>query len=300
MGIWFGLATALCWSIGIFPFTEASKALGANTVNTVRLLLASIALGLITIFFHGLTPSELIGIPGAQSWLWLSLSGLLGLSLGDYFSFRAFARLGARNSSVFSTLAPGAALLVAFLLRGSMPRLFEIAGMLVTLGGVYLLLFLQNRDTPAERMDKRGITDAVMAALCQGAGLVFSEIGMEASVELEPVHAAFMRMFSGCIVLYVIAFTTGRLGMLHKSVYRGGSKAGSMLLAGTLFGPVLGNTLAMLAVKHLAAPVAQTIFSLVPIMAIPLSAIFNKEKISLNMVWPALIAFLGVVILVIS
>jgi drug/metabolite transporter (DMT)-like permease len=88
--------------------------------------------------------------------------------------------------------------------------------------------------------------------------------------------------------------------MLHKSVLKGGSKAGSMLLAGTLFGPVLGNTLAMLAVKHLAAPVAQTIFSLVPIMAIPLSAIFNKEKISLNMVWPALIAFLGVVILVIS
>jgi drug/metabolite transporter (DMT)-like permease len=54
----------------------------------------------------------------------------------------------------------------------------------------------------------------------------------------------------------------------------------------------------MLAVQELSAPVAQTIFSLVPIMAIPLSALFYGEKIKSNMIWPALLAFFGVVILV--
>jgi drug/metabolite transporter (DMT)-like permease len=71
-----------------------------------------------------------------------------------------------------------------------------------------------------------------------------------------------------------------------------------MLLAGTLFGPVLGITLAMQTVKHLDAPIAQTIFSLVPILAIPLARIIYKERITAEMVWPALIAFAGVVILV--
>lgn len=300
MGIWFGLATALSWSIGIFPFTGASKAFGANTVNTVRLLLATIALALITLGFADISAFELLTKPGAGAWLWLGLSGLVGLSLGDFFSFRAFTRLGARNSSVFSTLAPGAALLFTFILHGSIPRWLELCGMLVTLAGVYLLLFMQKKESAEKNMHAGGITDAILAALCQGAGLVFSEMGMHSHHDLTPVHAAFMRMFSGGLILYVFAIASGRLGSIHRIVIKGEKKAQLLLLSGTFFGPVLGNTLAMLAVQQLAAPVAQTVFSLVPIMAIPLSALINKEKINMKMVWPALIAFVGVVILVMT
>jgi len=298
MGIWFGLATALSWSIGIFPFTEASKAFGANPVNTIRLMLATLALAIITVFISDLSFESLIMMPGMKAWFWLGLSGLLGLALGDYFSFRAFASLGARNSSVFSTLAPGAALLAAFLIKDTVPRWVELLGMLVTLSGVYLLLFLKGKESQGGKFDLRGIADAVLAALCQGAGLVFSELGIESNAGIDPVHAAFMRMFSGSIILYITALFSGRLGSLHQTVWHGNSKAKLMLISGTVFGPILGNSLAMLAVQELSAPVAQTIFSLVPIMAIPLSALFYSERIKPHMIWPALLAFLGVVILV--
>jgi drug/metabolite transporter (DMT)-like permease len=298
MGIWFGLATALSWSIGIFPFTEATRAFGSNTVNTTRLLLASLALAVITMLGTGIGFEKLFTLPGGSAWLWLGLSGLVGLALGDYYSFNAFARLGPRNSSVFTTLAPGAALLMAFLVKGSLPGYMELLGMAVTLFGVFLLLNLQRRKSGSEPMNKRGIFDAVMAALCQGAGLVLSEIGMERVDTLSPVHAAWIRMFAGTAVLYLLALAGGKIGTIHRSVLQGERKSQLMLLAGTLFGPVLGITLAMQTVKHLDAPIAQTIFSLVPILAIPLARIIYKERITAEMVWPALIAFAGVVILV--
>jgi hypothetical protein len=44
LGILFALLTTLSWSICIFPFTEATRRLGASPLNHFRLLLAIVLL----------------------------------------------------------------------------------------------------------------------------------------------------------------------------------------------------------------------------------------------------------------
>jgi drug/metabolite transporter (DMT)-like permease len=44
--------------------------------------------------------------------------------------------------------------------------------------------------------------------------------------------------------------------------------------------------------------VAQTIFSLVPVFAIPLAYFFHKEKMTLSIILGALIAIAGVIVLI--
>jgi drug/metabolite transporter (DMT)-like permease len=70
--------------------------------------------------------------------------------------------------------------------------------------------------------------------------------------------------------------------------------------AGTIFGPVIGVSLSMYAVSLLQdkPSIAQTIFSLVPIFALPLAYLFYKEKITLKSIIGAFIAIIGVMSLI--
>ena len=49
------ILTTLCWSLGIFPFTEAAKRVGVAPVNQFRLLLAWIIISIILFFWNDLT-----------------------------------------------------------------------------------------------------------------------------------------------------------------------------------------------------------------------------------------------------
>ena len=69
-------------------------------------------------------------------------------------------------------------------------------------------------------------------------------------------------------------------------------------VAGTVFGPVLGVSFSMYAVSLINASVAQTIFSLVPVFALPLSYFFYKEKITWQALAGAVIAVIGVLLLI--
>ena len=61
---------------------------------------------------------------------------------------------------------------------------------------------------------------------------------------------------------------------------------------------MLGLTFAMQTISTIDSAVAQTIFSLVPVFAIPLAYVFHKEKITGSIIFGALIAITGVMVLI--
>ena len=66
---------------------------------------------------------------------------------------------------------------------------------------------------------------------------------------------------------------------------------------GAFFGPFLGVSLSLMAVKFLPAGVAQTIMAVVPVLIIPFVVVINKEKVSLRAVVGACLAVAGVGVL---
>ncbi|MBK9798514.1 MAG: DMT family transporter [Bacteroidetes bacterium] len=130
------LLTALSWSIGVFPFTEASRRMNPNAVNHFRMLLAMISLGILLMLLYRLNPKELFTSALPQHWFWFGLSGVVGLALGDYFGFTSYAILGTRLASVFSTLAPGAALILSYFMLNETINFIGILGMAITISGI--------------------------------------------------------------------------------------------------------------------------------------------------------------------
>ena len=97
------LITTLCWSIGIFPFTEASKRIGTGPVNQWRLLLAWLIMSGILFFSNSLTLIDLFSKPHFYHFVFLGLSGIIGFTIGDYCSFRSFTILGPKLGSLYTT-----------------------------------------------------------------------------------------------------------------------------------------------------------------------------------------------------
>jgi drug/metabolite transporter (DMT)-like permease len=299
------LLTALCWSIGVFPFTEASRRMTPNSVNHFRLLLGVILLGLFQILFTGISFSGLFFAPQSEHWFWFGLSGLVGLGLGDYFGFTSYAILGTRIASVLTTLAPGAALLLGFFLLNEKLNWIGILGITITIAGI--IWISMSRKEQAKIADsefgkkEKGIFFGVLAALCQGFGLVFAKMGMSFTQQeqnFSSVHATFIRLFVATVLTYTVTISMGKLKQINAPILENKNKGMKYIIAGTIFGPTLGVVLSMYAVSLINVSVAQTIFSLVPVLVLPLGYIFYREKITLKSALGAFVAIAGVLVLI--
>jgi drug/metabolite transporter (DMT)-like permease len=69
---------------------------------------------------------------------------------------------------------------------------------------------------------------------------------------------------------------------------------------GSLFGPVIGVSLSLMAVKYTSAAVASTLMAISPVLIIPVSILFFKEKIVPKEILGAIVGVLGVGIMFIK
>lgn len=306
MGIVFALLTTLSWAIGIFPFTEAARRIGTNALNHFRLLLAMVFIAIIASVFYTNEFISIFSPAYSSAWLWLGLSGIVGLSIGDYFSFEMLKVLGARTGSVLTTFAPAAALIFGALLIDEHISSIGIFGIVLTIVGVNFVSFSRSERGKIPDMGHGtiayGILAGIFAALCQGAGLVLAKKGFIAQeandFPLAPIPANFMRLSSAGLSLTLFWILKGKIKEIISPVIQNKNNSFRFILTGTIFGPTLGVSLSLYTISLLDPSVAQTIFSLVPAFAFILSAFFMKDKITIQSVIGLLIAIVGVVVLI--
>ena len=238
-------------------------------------------------------------------WLWLSLSGIVGLTIGDYFVFKAFAIFGARIGSVLNTLAPAAALLIGSLLLGEHINMIGMIGMAITIIGVIGISFgrKERQAIPdhGHGSKLKGIITGILGAVCQGVGLVLSKKGMinvASEITIAPITATFMRIAAATATLFIFTLLFGKIKTVLAPVFSNRQQGIKYAVAGTICGPFLGVTCSLAAIRYIDVSVAQTIFSLVPAGALMISFLFYKEKISFQSLIGVVVAISGVVILI--
>ncbi|MEY3678683.1 MAG: hypothetical protein RI924_824 [Bacteroidota bacterium] len=299
-GEFFAILTAVCWTFGMLFFTEASKRLGANVLNHFRLVLAAFILGVAVLIFDRLSFPDLFNLPGLNSWLWLGLSGFIGLTLGDWFAFSAFDIIGPKKTALFYTLAPGAALLFGMIFLQESISFIALVGMMITISGVFWVIFSKkNQESVGDKGNHlRGVLLAIGGSLTQGIGLVFSKIGMQQAAEFSPLHASWIRLLIAALSLYLISIFRNKALQITKSILKADAPAVKYTLLATIISPVIGVSLSLYAADLIKVSIAQTLFSMVPVFILPASYFLYKEKISFQAVLGALIAVTGVLVLV--
>jgi uncharacterized membrane protein len=302
-GILFALLTMLSWSICIFPFTQAARRLGSNTLNHLRLLIAIFFLAITNLvvnkdFFLGIFSSHY-----SYCWMWLGISGVIGLTIGDFFAFRMYAILSPRTGSVLTTLSPAASLIAAYLLLGETVNSIGIAGMIITMIGVMgISLGRKERERIPDHGHGSvfaGIVFGILSAICQGVGLVLSKKGMmHGDLTIAPLPATFMRISVGFLSLLLLTVIQRKLSTVIKPIVNNHGKGIKYAVMGTIFGPFLGVCLSLYTISNLDVSVGQTIFSLMPVGALVISVLFFREKVTWQSLIGVVIAITGVLILI--
>jgi drug/metabolite transporter (DMT)-like permease len=288
--------------VGTFAFTDASKKMSPSTVNRVRLVLASIFLSISCLFSDHLSLVELITETSPNAYLWFGLSGIIGLSLGDYFAFTAYQLIGGAKTALMSCIAPAAALIFAYFLLDETLSGIGIMGIFISMSGILLLIYSnqgkQLATSQTQGSVSKGFLFAFLGAICQGIGLVLAKNGFHTETNsMSAIHATWIRMFIATIVLYVFTGFNKQSIIEFKQVL-GSKKLLKPILIGSVFGPVIGVSLSLLATQYLTAGITQTLLSLLPASVTLASVFVLKEKFSKSIFISLFISLLGVIVLI--
>jgi len=297
------LTTAVCWSFTSVFFAEAGRRIGSFRVNCIRLLLAV----LIYAFILYLTTGSLFHSSlNFSQVFWLSLSGIIGLVIGDGCGFKSMVMIGPRLMMLLHATAPIMATVMAWFLLGEQLGLIDLLGIVLTVFGVSWVIlerrfkggnhFNLEKSHPDSGTLLKGVLLGLGSALGQAAGLVLSKYAMfNLGGTVEPMPASFVRMVASLIFIWILAGFRGEI----KNTLRAfkDRKALAFTGGGAFFGPFLGVWMSLVAVKYIEAGIASTLNSLTPIFIIPVVMIFFKEKISMRAFIGAVIAVLGVSLL---
>lgn len=285
------LLTAFLWSVSPFFFTNVILKVGSINLNIYRLALAE-ALLFLTIILFNIDYSI-----STQQIVLLSLSGVIGLVIGDSFLFASYKRMGPRLTVLIMSFNPAVAAILAFFILGEHLSFVNIIGMLTTMLGIAIVV--QERDTGNSKLFKvtrKGVFFAGMAAIGQGFGLIPAKIAFELG-EINSFLATFVRIAAAiaCFIPYFL-LKKSSIATLKSSIKD--RKIVGMTLLGSIIGPYLGVTFSFIAIMHTKIGIASTLMATMPIMMLPLSYLVYKKKASLKSIVGAFIAVLGVSLLV--
>ncbi|MCX6154820.1 MAG: DMT family transporter [Candidatus Kapabacteria bacterium] len=324
IGEFSALGAAFVWSFSSFAFSAAANRIGTIQLNISRLSLAASLLFIAILIFHIDT--------SINQWhlLFLCISGIIGLIIGDTFLFKSFEIIGPRISMVLMSCNPAIAALIAYFVFGETVSAFVITGMIVTLIGIIFVIndhrdnsenqeFTKNIEVnslhdevpgrlPREKnmlgffnsliktkLSKKGIMYAFMGALGQSVGLIFTRVAANQG-QINGIVASFIRIASAAIIIHFMVIGTGRYKNPVKMFLKD-KKAFIFVLIASILGPFTGVTLSYYAVVNTKMGIASTLMSTVPILMLPLAVIFHKEKLHWKAIVGAFVSVIGVALL---
>lgn len=288
------LATALFFTATSTMFTLAGRQVGSLVLNRSRLVLA-------IIFLTG--AHLLLGIPlplhtALNRWMWLSLSGVIGLVLGDAFLFQAFIWIGPRLSMLLMSLAPVLAAILAWLFLSEALTGWQVGGVLITLLGISWVILDRNGFQQKNTVDKRnylmGILFGLGAATGQAVGLITAKEGLGGN--FSALSGTLIRMLAAALTLWGFTFLRGQAGATVKQV-TSHPQASLFILGGAFTGPFLGVTFSLLAIQHTEVGIASTIMALPPVFLLPVGYFVFKERLGWQAFFGTALAMIGVALL---
>ncbi len=262
---WLALGAAACWATTSVLSAPQARHLGAFAFTRWRMTWVLLLL-LPVVVFNGSWQT----IHWAQAG-WLTLSGLIGIFVGDTAMFAAMNRLGPRRTGVlFATHALFSALLGFLFLDERMGLQAALGGALVVGGVMTAVAWGSHKDESHGWETTRGhaglgVALGLLAALCQALSSFIAKPVMVAGVD--PVAATVVRVAATCVAHYLLLGSGfGAARTVHAATPR------VMLLVGLsgLIGMGLGMSLILMALQHGDVGMVGILSSVSPVLVLPL------------------------------
>jgi drug/metabolite transporter (DMT)-like permease len=277
LGSIFALGSAFFWAGAVILFKKSGEVFSPISLNiyksVVALVLVTATMLILDIPFFPDQP--------LQSWLLLSLSGFLGITLADLFFFMALNRLGAGLVAIVECLYLPSVLFFSFLLLDENLGAGGIIGGLMVLSAV-LVGSLRKKDLALESpVPAAGHLPGIIAGIL---AMIFLALGIVIIKEIlaytDVFWATLVRVWAGIVTLMIlVACHPGRKRFLMELKW---SRAWLIALPASVCGNYIALILWVAGMKYTTASQAAILNQMSTIFIFILAAVFLKEKITVN------------------
>ena len=287
------LTTALLWTMASLMWGRIHLSAAAINLCKNCIAIAIILVHLTLLILLTGEPNLRLSLP---TWSWLGLSGLIGIVIGDTAYFRSIQILGPRLAMMTGTTSPIFAAVLGWMLLDEKLQIYGVIGILLVVSGVAVVIADRKarKEKPGIFPGKftLGIALGLLGAACQAVGAVTAKKGM-AYEDCDPLVATLVRIIVAAIATLVVVYYQQNLRTLLPKIFKW--KTFRMLIVATAVGSWLGIWLSQVAIKEARnVAIAQTLFSTLPLFAIPFVWLIDGHKISALSIAGTIVAIVGI------
>lgn len=276
----YALLATLCFSSASIIFTEFAHRTSVTWVNYCKALLATICCAITIQFFFGWQSVTTYAI------VLFMLSGVIGLTIGDFFMITAFQSIGPGRTLLLYGFQPLLVGIGSYYLFGQTINPQKLIAILFLVG--CLVTFSYERFKQSGSWEFKGFLMALTFIVLDSIGLLMTRIGFDENPGLNPIQTHFIRCLGAVFGFWVQGFF--RPFYFVKIFKTLTLKARTTILLGSFFGTFLSLSLYFKAVQtgHLASVTSVSITA--PFFATLIESIYHKKLPSKYLIF-ALIQF---------
>jgi len=266
------LVSALLWSVASVLMALGSHRLHVLPLNLIRCTVSSAFFWVLLPFYGGL---EAFRTVPSSAWLWLVVSVLILLVVGDTLYFRSLNLAGVSWAMPVAGVNPLWAILLAALFVDEPLTWSLLLGALLVVAGVTLLSRPEMHSTNGQAIEpaalRKGLLVALLVSLLWGAGQVTLK---PATAGMHSVVANSIRQPLAMFILLAINLRTG----LWKELRHLDRRSWALILLASFVGTGVGTLFFVMAIQTLGAGRTAVITSTSPLLAIPFSMAMLRER----------------------
>ena len=266
------LFSALLWAIASVLLAVGTKRLHVLPLNLVRCIVSTAFFWALLPFYGGVEALASIP-PGA--WLWLAVSVLALLVVGDTLYFRSMDLAGVSWAMPVASINPLWAVLLAALFVGEPLTWSLLAGAVLVIAGVTLVSRPAGQATRNKPVDPHARRVGLLLALVVSVLWAIGQVALRPATEgIHSVVANSVRQPMGALMMLGLTLVGGRWRDLRKL----DRQSWVIIVVASLVGTGIGTLLFIMAIQMAGAGRTAILTATAPMMAIPFSMLWLKER----------------------
>ena len=281
------LSAAILWAISSVIYSRLGLKISPLQLNLYKGIIA-IALIAITLLIQG---TALINLSTSTVVL-LTISGMIGIGLGDTAYFSALNSLGARRTLLLETSSPPMGALLALIFIGEQLAYSSWCGIFLTILGIAWVISERN---PVDQLSvsPQGIIWGILAAIAQALGAVISRYALIQSA-VTPLESTLIRLIGGTVIVIGLLFFP--LTKQTKMQWQISRRSLGVIAIAAFGSTYLGIWLQQISLKFAPTGIAQTFLATSPLFILPIVAL-QGEKISLRAILGVVVSVAGIALM---
>lgn len=284
IGVLIAILSASSWAMGTIIFDKIGKIMPAEGITFFKSAMSVLLMAALMLVFG-------FEIPTGKQLLFLALSGLIGISVGDTLFFRSLQHLGVKMQVLYFILGQVLTVFLSYLFLGEILTLLQYIGTLVVIAGVLLVIFDKQDNRPNKL---RGIIEGLIAMICYSISIILIKSVLD---DVSAVTATFYRMLFSAVFVLI-----GGLFSKKMKVWVEPLKQRNTLALFTVNAVIVtygGFLMSVLALKYIDVSVASILSTTEPLFALLFAFLINKDKPTRKELIGAAITFVGVIMMVV-